>query len=82
MNYYDVTVVGRVKKYDVDKTARLILTSDCDWTEPKLTSAVVPLIERDDDMDNVRITNFQQVTDLPTRDGTWRSMNLDAALHI
>ena len=40
-NWYDVTVVGRIDRYGVDKTVRMAVESRCEWTKETITPAIV-----------------------------------------
>lgn len=63
MNWYAATLIGRLEKYDVDRSSHVALKSSCAWTADKLTEAMAPFAEKDG-MADLRINDFRPIEPL------------------
>ncbi len=83
MNWYDITVKTRVVKYDVVKTERRFILSNCDWTREKLLAVLTPLAVQEG-TSGLEITEFalSSEADFAASPVPRRKYDLDHALGI
>lgn len=87
--WYDVTVAFRVVRFDVEKTERVYIKSDCVWSAEKMPPALEELAKAprrnpDQARDGLRIASFTALDEQPEKRelNSVEVVDLDAELGI
>jgi len=83
MKWHEIDLEVRVTKYDVVKTGRIAVSTNCDWSDDKLAAAVVEAARADEaGVTDVQVIRSRQLPAEPSPEDYDKVFDLDRMLGI